>query len=451
MKASGILLFIFAVFALLAGVSFAFPQDGMEVLGRTFRFPSVSEVLSTSDEVSDSPETIIARRQSAVEKARKDDFRNFIESDPARFYLPDGDVTFFDPFFSSLDNASAKLVRIVHFGDSQIEIDRISRVIRDSLQSRFGGGGPGLLPVLDEYRTMSILEESDVSPERFLVYGPEDTKIEGKDYGIMGAISRFDTSAVISFSPVKSNTGPGRYFKRLTLLSSGGEIFVTNRNRTVNVEASEKVRHIRFDLPDSTVRTSVSFSGHHDVYGIILDCGNGVSLDNIAMRGSSGTNFTSISSAQLKDYFSSEDVKLIILQYGGNVVPYANTAQSISSYKKAVMRQIAYIKKQAPDAAVLFIGPSDMSTTIKGKMQSYPNLPQLVDSLKDAANAGGAAYWDMYGAMGGEGSMHRWAETNPPLAGSDHIHFTGRGAETIGKMFTESLILYYEFYRFRLD
>ena len=144
-----------------------------------------------------------------------------------------------------------------------------------------------------------------------------------------------------------------------------------------------------------------------------------------------------------------EKVRLIILQYGGNTMPYMKTDKSISQYRVSIEKQINHIRSQAPDAKILFIGPSDMSTNIQGKMQTYPHLPTMVDSLRTAANNAGAAYWDMYAAMGGSGSMAKWVKEVPALAGSDYIHFTPLGAEKMGGMLYESLMLYYEYYKLR--
>ena len=40
-------------------------------------------------------------------------------------------------------------------------------------------------------------------------------------------------------------------------------------------------------------------------------------------------------------------------------------------------------------------------------------------------------------------------KARPQLAGTDYVHFTPRGAEAMGKMFFESLMLYYDYYRLR--
>ena len=90
-----------------------------------------------------------------------------------------------------------------------------------------------------------------------------------------------------------------------------------------------------------------------------------------------------------------------------------------------------------------------MATNEEGEMKTYPQLPLVVDSLRQGALESGAAFWDMYKAMGGRGSMAKWVEADPPLAGEDYIHFTPLGAKHISKILYETIDLYYRYYRFR--
>ena len=430
-----------------------FPRGGVQIGNISLEFPSIEDILIGDDALPEAvdPEVLLEQRMAAIKEAKKNDFLAYFAADPARIYFPGDSIEYLDSFFASLERAMVKPMRIVHYGDSQIEEDRISKVLRDSLQTMFGGGGPGLLPVREKYYSLSISESSTSEPARYMIFGDASMRGGNSRYGVMGQRFHFDTTVTTTFFPVKSNNGPSRFFNRITLLSSGGRISVSCKGQNQKLEASDDVRHVRFELPDSTSRVSISYAGSHDVYGIMLDNDKGVSLDNIPMRGCSGTIFTGISAAQLRDYFVSENVKLIILQYGGNTVPYMKTDKSISQYRESIEKQINHLKKQAPGAKILFIGPSDMSTNIQGKMQTYKQLPMIVDSLRTAAVHSGAAFWDMYSAMGGEGSMVKWVKNSPPLAGSDYVHFTPKGAEEMGGILFESLMLYYDYYKLRKD
>ena len=449
MKAYRILLFILSVIAVLAALCYFFPEEGIPAGPVTLRFASLSDILGGDEEAEETPEELMARRLAAIREARMNDYLEYFTNDPARIYLPGDDLSFFDSLFVALDSAGLRRVRIIHYGDSQIEEDRISATLRDSLQSRFGGGGPGLLPVLDQYYNFSISEGSSAEPRRYVAYGPAELRGAGGRYGPLAQKSHYDGTVTTTLYPVKGNDAPSRYFDRLTFLSAGSDITVRCNGVTQEIAASDSIRHIRFNLPDSTERVSFTHSGSHDIYGVMLDRETGVSLDNVPMRGCSGTVFTMLNAAQLSDYYNNENVRLIMLQYGGNSVPFTRTDKQISEFCENISRQITYLQEQAPGAKIIFIGPSDMSTSIQGKMQTYKHLPAFVDSLRVTACRSGAAYWDMYSAMGGQGSMVQWVRQSPPLANEDYIHFTKKGAARIGGMLYETLMLYYDYYRLK--
>ena len=75
----------------------------------------------------------------------------------------------------------------------------------------------------------------------------------------------------------------------------------------------------------------------------------------------------------------------------------------------------------------------------------------VIDSLRHAVLNAGAAYWDLYSVMGGHNSMVQWVNAQPPLAASDYVHFSRGGAERIGDMLCKSLMLYYDYYKWRTD
>ena len=450
MKTRGILLFILSIFVMLAVICMVFPEGGVPMKFLTLHFPALSDILNGGEEeAKESPDDLLAKRLAAISKAGGEDFMEYYGNNPARIYLPADDLTFFDSLFAALDSAGSRRVRIVHYGDSQIEEDRISSTLRDSLQTVFGGGGPGLLPVVDQYYSLSITEASSAAPLRYSVFGPAELRSDDNRYGPLARKSHFDGTVTTAFFPVKHDDSPSRRFNRLTLLSSGGDVTVSCNGVTLNAEASSDIRYLRFEFPFDLERISFTHSGSHDVYGVTLDCETGVSLDNVPMRGNSGTIFTDIDAAQLSDYYNTENVRLIILEYGGNAIPHTKTGEEISKYCKVISRQISYLKGLAPRAKILYIGPADMATGVQGKMQSYANLPEVVDSLRVTACRSGAAYWDMFAAMGGEGTMVQWVRQAPPLASEDYIHFTRTGAAKIGELLYRTLMLYYDQYRIR--
>ena len=112
-------------------------------------------------------------------------------------------------------------------------------------------------------------------------------------------------------------------------------------------------------------------------------------------------------------------------------------------------KQISYMKRVAPKATLLFIGPADMGKSYNGKMGTWKGLPELNDSLRVMALRNEVAYWDMFHVMGGEGSMAQWVKHRPALAGPDYVHFTLAGAQEIGSDLAKSFTTYYDFYKLR--
>ena len=139
------------------------------------------------------------------------------------------------------------------------------------------------------------------------------------------------------------------------------------------------------------------------------------------------------SSAALYDLHSSEE--LLISQ------------KSLNNYCTSIERQIRRVRQCCAGATILFIGPSDMSTRRGGVMQTYPMLPQLIDSLRTIALRNNAAYWDIYEVMGGHNSMIAWV--NNGLAGPDYVHFTPAGARRVGKTLAQNFATMYDLYRTR--
>ncbi len=448
MKRSRIALFLFGVIALLAVVCAFFPTDGL--LG--LRFPTLGEVLSGPEPEGPSPEELLEQRRQAILAAERSEFLQFFAEDPARFYVPDGDPRFFDPLFDALERAEEEPLRIIHYGDSQIEEDRITGTIRSRLQARFGGSGPGMMPAR-EYATRQVGGGASAALRRYFIYGEAAYRAGIRQYGPYADFVRLDTAAVLSYYPVRTRDNEPCTFDQVTLVAGNlrGPLHVRCRQDTLTLRPGVPLSLARFALPDSSQRVSLTVSGSADLYGVLLDGRSGVRMDNVAMRGSGGTFFTALDPAQLRAFYEQENVRLILLQYGGNSLPALRTDKAVSDNLEAVRRQIRYLQDLAPQARIVFIGPSDMSTTVGGRRCTYPRLPAFVDSLRVSATQCGAAYWDIFGAMGGAESMQAWVAAQPPLAGPDYIHFTLAGARRVGEMFSDSFFLYYDYYRWRKD
>ena len=334
-------------------------------------------------------------------------------------------------FIAGLQDAENKQVRVVHYGDSQIEEDRITSTLRSHLQEQYGGIGPGLLPLVQTIPTRTVVQSLLIDgqrvtpkngPQRWLVYGPKAQQRDSNNhYGVMGQVAVLDSlcdSVTVHFEPYGKLT-KANYFSQMRVIATPS--IVVNGSR----------QH-KGALRDTLTRLNIDLCGIGEVYGISLESPNGVIVDNIPMRGGSGNVFTKINRKQLTDFFAETNTRLIILQFGGNVMPWANTEERVRSYAYSMRKQIRYLRECAPNASLLFIGPSDMLTVVDGEKRSYPTIAYMDQQLARAAAAEGIAYWSLFKAMGGEGSMLQWQEKG--LASSDGVHFYRSGANKAGEL-----------------
>ena len=475
MRPLKIALYIWSVIALLGVVCWIVPKDGWQLGDYTLRFPTLSQALDLdTDATPDSSLTILSdtldilstdsalwpivnsQSPDTVSKAKLDTTIREQSKHTQSQVSEQSEPTLLRTFFLALDSVDSMPIRVVHYGDSQIEEDRITNILRENWQKQYGGGGVGLIPLHQTIPTRSIrqtlfingvLQTTQKGPKRYIVYGPKSMRLTDSDeYGVMGQVALMDTtlvpgsdSVVLHIEPLDKKRKPHHYFNRVRILADSAYAIKNFELRiksgdSLNVIKSQEsgLRSQDFLLPDSTTHCDIILQGTGRVYGVSLETDKGVIVDNIPMRGCSGNIFTKIDSTQLSTFYRETNTRLIILQFGGNMIPQTENPSTIRGYVRSTMRQqIHYIKACAPQASILLIGPSDMSTNIDGVMTTYPLVPYMDQQFRKMAQEEGIAYWSIYEAMGGYNSMVVWHEKG--LAGSDYVHFTRAGANNIGK------------------
>ena len=359
-----------------------------------------------------------------------------------------GDSDVLAAFRQGLAEADRRTVRVVHYGDSQIEEDRMTLTLRRRLQAVYGGGGVGMLPLQQTIPTRTIKQTLTVNgirqttqqgPRRHLVYGPKAQRRDDGMYGPMGqvallgdtALQRQD-SAVLHVEPMGKKPYSETYFNRLRLWTKGD--FRCYVNGVACTDSSATV----LTLADSTTSCDLALVGCGEVYAVSLETERGVIVDNIPMRGCTGTIFTNIDSTQLATFYRETNTRLIIMQFGGNAIPFNEQPTTIAGTVQSLRKQVRYLRRCAPEASILFVGPGDMLTQIDGETTTYPLLPYMDRLLKKMAAEEHIAYFSLYEMMGGKDSMLRWQKNG--WAGSDGVHFTRRGAEIAGEKLSEYIL-----------
>jgi lysophospholipase L1-like esterase len=479
MKPFKILLFFLSVSIVLFALALYFPNKGIRLPGDIrLGFYTADDIFTPPDTAKVDIQFLIKKQElltdsviSKLVRGKKvhlnsdslspdaDSLKNII----TRIEYPPDDSTVLSPVFRAMSGLphSNQLVRIMHYGDSQIEGDRMTSVIRNKLQSRFGGSGIGLVPASQQNSySLSLVQQNSDNWDRYLAYGPTDNRIEHCRFGALASFSRLQSDTLFSETDsrigwIKFNRAPSAYentrtFRQCRIFyGNNSEPFINEifeRNQRIDaaiIPPSKGFNVIRwtFNEPVSDLLVQFRYTESPEIYGLALDNTSGIAVDNISLRGCAGLIFTSIDPHLLQQMYKELNVKLFILQFGGNVVPYI--ADNYRYYEKWYYRQIVRLKELCPGASILVIGIADMSVKNGEKFESYPNLDNVINAIKKAAFKAGAAFWDMQKAMGGKNSMPAWVNADPPLATSDYVHFNKRGSVMMAQMFYNAFIYEY--------
>ena len=455
--------FIFGVFLLLGMAWAVFPAEGVRVGGKRLRFASYKGHIRDAMERKVDVDSVLNALDGRF--AMHDDtlafYREFFYENPDRIYLPDDDYTYFDPMFRAFERArkDGKTLRVAHYGDSQIELDRISQNLREALQTRFGGLGTGMFPALTTTPMASVSHYASGGFAFYTMIVDSTTQRAGHNrYGPLAQLTSLYGNGTVTLRTRKEKSTPEhvKTFQTVSVLfgRASDDFSVTVQSDTLKPKPVTRskggVTWATWSFSRPVEKATVKMNGNAEVYGLTTDGTAGVTVDNIPMRGSTGHILTRIDKDLMKASFELDGTRLVILQFGGNFVPAASSSKAISGYMDKVREQIAYFKEVAPEAKMLFIGPSDMAiSTEDGRVISYRRLPELVDSLKTVSLKSGVAYWDLYRMMGGQNSMSQWVRHRPAYAGPDYVHFTPAGAKVVGETLSRSLLTYYDFYDLR--
>ncbi|MGN1354917.1 MAG: GDSL-type esterase/lipase family protein [Alloprevotella sp.] len=355
-----------------------------------------------------------------------------------------------DHFYEALrcKDSIGRPVRIAYYGDSFIEGDIFTDALREKLQDRFGAGGPGYIDVASEmvklrptvdhkadgWTDFNVMKKEGLSPANLSL---------SAHYAVAGsgAFVQYKTNAL------RRHMGA---FELATLFVkpsscncvSIGKDGAPAESKSVD-KATGAVGRVTVTGPMSQVRFDVPYGGV--AYGVALENRSGIVVDNFSIRGCSGMPLSQIPESHLKAMNALRPYDLIIIHFGLNV---ANKKQKdYSTYAHRMNEVIAHFKRCMPQAALLVVSISDREDKVDGQLQTAPGVKELLAAQQQMAIDGGVAFWNLYEAMGGEGSIKEMAERKPAEARKDFTHINRRGGDRIADIFCRTLIHGFEGYK----
>ncbi len=337
--------------------------------------------------------------------------------------------------------------RIAFFGDSFIEGDILTAEVRKILQNRFGGGGVGFIPITSE-----IAGFRQTIAHRFKQFNTYNIITNGKTqipFAAAGYCSYPLPGNLVTYAGVNSN-------KRLKRFNNIRVFYETSSKETINYAIGNKTMNFQTNVLNKlhaenlpNLRTNqISFvfppSQNLKLYGISIEDSSGVVIDNFGMKSNSGVALAKISDTRHKQFDSLQNYKLIVLQYGLNVVGPNTT--NLDWYIKSMTRMVKRMKRNYPNASILLLSVSDRGTRQNGKYQTMSTIPLMIEAQRKIAKNAGVAFWDMFEAMGGQNTIIKYVMNKPALANKDFTHLTFKGGEKIAGIFTNTFLYEYKKY-----
>lgn len=335
-------------------------------------------------------------------------------------------------------------VRIAFFGDSFVEADIFTADLREMLQQKYGGCGVGLVNITSN--------TNGFRPTVRHTYGgwqshasTDSLYFERRKQGINSHYFIPSEGAYVELA------GQTKYASLLDTCEQStiyfytqGQVDLTARiNRKEEIKrsftASDALQKMIVNGSIGRVRWQVNRSDSARFFGATMDGKRGITVDNFSLRGSSGLSLRYIPEKALKDFNAQRTYDLIVLQYGLNIV--TPRGSNYDFYYKGMLETIGYLKTCFPTAGILLVSVGDRDyKTNTGEIRTMVGVKNMLRYQQNLAAETGVAFWNMFEAMGGDGSMAKLVEAKPAMANYDYTHINFKGGDYLAELLYESLV-----------
>ena len=350
-------------------------------------------------------------------------------------------------FFAALNGIPTlgRPVRVAFLGDSFIEGDILTADFRNRMQERFGGRGVGFVPVasqVEQFRP-TIRQRSKGWTTRSI--------LSDRKHKYLLSCLLFDAAAdapTITFQTTD-------YVPRLSRVETLKFIYTRNTSAEIRWICNEGRDTIAARLPETDGvaqyvargtftdgRLIFTRAGGLQALGIALEDDRGVVVDNFALRGNSGLPLEGLDGDGCRALQRLRPYDLIVLQYGLNVA--AERTKDYGFYRDRMVEIIRRVREGFPGADILLLGVSDRSKVVGGERHTMASVKALRRAQREAAMQSGAAFWDVFEAMGGDDSMVSYVKRN--WAAKDYTHLSFQGGRELAYALFDALILEKELY-----
>lgn len=348
--------------------------------------------------------------------------------------------------FAAVDSIkNGRQVRIAWYGDSFVEGDILLGDLRDTLQTLWGGQGVGFVPITSEvaqfkrtlkhqfnnWNTFSVVKKSEARP----VLG-----LNGYAYQ-----PKLDASVTYEGAKYFHNTQYWTEFRLFytAITSSLFEYKLRDKKIKTDLLVSKNARlgiwKWESNYPGANY-FNIKFLENEGLllYGVSLESGPGIYIDNFSIRGNSGGPLKRLRPDFMREFDAAQQYDLVVLQVGLNAV--TNGFDNIRWYQAELDRTFKHLRACFPGKPILIVSVGDRGGKYNGELATMRGVPVIASMQRDLARKNGFLFYDLFHGMGGPGAMIRFASQYPRLANTDYTHLTHNGGRVIGLMFADVLL-----------
>lgn len=454
-------LIVFGTLACLVGLS-QFNLD-FSFISKEFQFRKLdllSDIRSSDSKLPDQNSSTAANKNGGSTHFSKGDSTNTGGTDSVTAVNPDshldylsyaGIVEYASPeaagnpglkrFLAALNELKTgkrSKVRIAYFGDSMIEGDLITADLRDSLQHYFGGAGVGFVPITSIVASFRTTITHTFSKD-WKDYHYKNSPPSNVLLGLSGHTFFAGGGSWVKYSPVKKPL-LDKFEEVSVLYGQGSNGTVTINDKPYTLAGSQTVNKLDLKQDTGTQSVMLTYSGNAvPLYGVCFENRNGIYVDNYSFRGISGLELGRLSAAMVRQMQEERHYDLVIMHYGANIL-FKPELTDYSWYQRPMTKVLDSLRQDLPETSFLIVGTADKSYRKADRYITAPGVEALLKAQHDLAADHGTAYWNLYAAMGGNGSMVKWVEGDTVMANKDYTHFNRTGAAKVGALLYKALM-----------
>jgi lysophospholipase L1-like esterase len=349
--------------------------------------------------------------------------------------------TFYQALWRTEAREPGAVTRILHYGDSPVTADSITADVRSLLQEHYGDAGHGFVLIAKPWAWYGH-RGVDVRGSGWHIEAASQSRAHDGFHGVGGVSFDGRTGAT---SQLVLHEDHARMEIKYLRQPGGGSLAVQADGASlgnVETEGQEKQPAFKmFDLPAGARNIDLIVErGPVRMFGVSFEKnGPGVIYNSLGLNGGQVQMVVRyFEKTQWTVELQHEQPDLVVVNYGTNESLYADY---IERYYPGELREvIRRIKNAVPKASLLVMSPMDRGErNALGQITTPPALPRLVEIQRQIAAETGCAFFNTFQAMGGEGTMARWYESQPRLVSADFMHPLPAGAKKVGVLLDQAL------------